>query len=63
MMTKNNELKPGDVVAFDVEGNKTSPYGFGRVVAVNHTGPVIKPDYPLQLGLRLMNIRALEGGR
>lgn len=47
----NTDFKPGDRVAFDVEGNKQSPYGYGIVTHVGEKGGVrFTPDVPFPLG-------------
>lgn len=56
-----NDLKPGDRVAFDVEGSSKSPYGYGVVTRSDADTTLIQPDGQLQAGLRIKNIRKVEG--
>jgi hypothetical protein len=50
---KNNDFKPGDKVAFDIEGDSRSPFGYGRVFRVFPNGGIgVEP---------LGNVKAVTG--
>lgn len=57
----NTDLKPGDKIAFDVEG-KSSYVGYGTVTRVSPY-LMIQPDRPIPSGFRIKqgSIRKVEG--
>ncbi len=51
------ELRRGDRVSFEIEGNQAKPFGYGVVMVANKGKTLIQPDHNLTISMVMKNIR------
>lgn len=54
------ELKRGDRVSFEIEGNPAKPFGFGVVMVASKGKTLIQPDHNLTIAMVMKNIRKVS---
>lgn len=59
----NAEIKAGDRVSFDLEGNPKAPYGYGTVTRNFGGNILINPDHPIPGGFKMVNIVKVRDAR